>query len=151
MRRFALLSTILAVALLGCSQGDEARQGVSAAWVRLAAVKGNPSAAYFTLRGGDVDDRLMQVSSPLAIRAEMHDMSMSGAMMTMEAIKGGVAVPAGKAVSFAPGGRHVMLFDVSPKVEPGSKLPLTLIMASGAAIAVQADVIAAGADAPVAK
>ena len=151
MRRFALLSTILAVALLGCSQSDEPRQGVSAAWVRLAAVNGNPSAAYFTLRGGSVDDRLMQVSSPLAIRTEMHDMAVAGGMMSMDAIKDGVAVPAGKTVSFAPGGKHVMLFDVSPKVETGSKLPLTLIMASGETIAVQADVIAAGADAPAAK
>jgi periplasmic copper chaperone A len=119
-------------------------QSVENATVRLSAVTGNPSAAYFTLTPSAVDDRLMSVSSPLVIRAEMHDIMMSGGMMKMTPLSDGVAVKAGSALTFASGGKHVMLFDVSPKVTPGGKMPLTLTFASGATLATQADVKAAG-------
>ena len=134
---------IAAIALIsGCAQ--QKPQSVEGALVRLSAVTGNPSAAYFTLNAGPVDDRLMTVSTPLAIRAEMHDMSMAGGMMKMVPLTDGVAVKAKSTLTFASGGKHVMLFDVSPKVKPGSKMPLTLTFASGATLEAQADVKAAG-------
>lgn len=134
---------IAAIALIsGCA--DQKPQSVDKAFVRLSAVAGNPAAAYFTLSAGPVDDRLMSVSTPLAIRAEMHDMSMAGGMMKMTPLTDGVAVKAGSQLTFATGGKHVMLFDVSPKVTPGSKIPMTLAFASGAKLEAQADVKAAG-------
>ena len=42
--------------------------------------------------------------------------------MTMTPL-GQVSVPAGAAVAFAPGGKHLMLFDVAPQVKPGAILP----------------------------
>jgi periplasmic copper chaperone A len=141
MRGFLCVSLVIA-ALSGCAETKS--QNVEAALVRLSAVPGNPSAAYFTLNAGPVDDRLMSVSTPLAIRAEMHDMSMKGGMMSMTPIDAGVDVKAGSTLRFESGGKHVMLFDVSPKVTPGSKMPLTLTFASGATLETQAEVKAAG-------
>lgn len=148
MRPNWLIISSFALALAGCSGASHDVQNVDGAWVRLSAVRGNPSAAYFQVNGGPVADRLMSVSTPLAIRAELHDMKMARGMMTMDAIKDGVAVPANGQVAFESGGKHVMLFDVSPKVAAGSEMPLTLKFASGATLETKAKVVAAGADEP---
>jgi periplasmic copper chaperone A len=146
MRHFPALMLILTLA--ACQQAAPKATSVESAMVRLPAVKGNPGAAYFTLKGGPVDDRLMAVSSPLAVRAEMHAMAMNGGQMNMAPIDGGLAVPAKGRIAFETGGKHVMLFDLSPKVSAGSKMPLTLSFASGATLDVQADVVAPGEEAP---
>ncbi len=147
MRRFVTM--IMAVAVLAaCQKPAPQIARIEAAFVRLPAVTGNPGAAYFTLHGGSVDDHLLSVTSPLAIRAEMHDMSMRGTMMSMAKTEGGVAVPAGSKVRFASGGKHVMLFDISPKVMSGGKMPLVITFASGEKLEAQADVVAAGGPSP---
>jgi periplasmic copper chaperone A len=146
MRSFFSILSVLFLAT-GCQQAPKAAH-IDHAWVRLPAVSGSPGAAYFTLHGGPADDRLMTVSSPLAVRAEMHDMSMSGGMASMAAMEAGVELPKGGAVTFAPGGKHVMLFDIAPKAVAGRKLPLTLSFASGATLSAEADIVAAGDEAP---
>jgi len=138
MRVFA---GIVAMASLSACQPAETK--VDGAWVRLPAVAGQPGAAYFTIHGGQADT-LVAVSAPFALRAEMHE-SMKGdhGMMSMAPIKD-VAVPAGGTVAFAPGGKHVMLFSVGPKVKPGDIVPVTLSFASGKKIEVPAGVVGAG-------
>ena len=122
-------------------------------WIRLAAVSGRPAATYFTMHGGQQDDALLSVSTPIANKVELHESMKTGGddgapmMMTMKAIRQ-VAVPAGETVKFAPGGRHAMLFDVSPKIQAGDTAPLTLHFASGTNVQVSAKVIAAGDPAP---
>lgn len=143
MRIFPVLS-VLSLALASCGTGEPKAQSVENAWVRLPAVAGRPGAAYFDLKGGSVSDRLMSVSSPLAVRAEMHDVTMDGGAMKMVAIDGGVEVPAGGSVAFAPGGKHVMLYDIAPQVSAGRTMPLTLTFASGATLETAAKTAAAG-------
>ena len=146
MRR---LFVIVPLAILAaCQQAAPKAAGVEHAWVRLPAVEGRPGAAYFTLHGGPVEDRLMSVSSPQAIRSEMHDMSMAGGIMRMAPINAGLAVPATSDVSFESSGKHVMLFDISPKVTPGGKMTLNFAMASGERLEAEADVVAAGGEEP---
>lgn len=142
MRRIALILPILALA--ACGQPTPRAASVEHAIVQLPAVPGRPGAAYFALHGGPVDDRLMAVSSPLAVKAEMHEMKVAGGMMSMAAIEGGLAVPAGGKVEFSTGGNHVMLFDISPKVAVGGKMPLQLSFASGDKLDAEAEVVAAG-------
>lgn len=107
-----------AVTLAGCTAREPT---VADAWVRLPAVPGRPAAAYFTARGGDLDVRLSRVESPAAARAEMHQ-SMANGMRPLS----GVPVRAGAEVAFAPGGRHIMLFDPDPGLKPGDTTPLRL-------------------------
>lgn len=135
-----------AVLLSGCQQPSEV--GADGAWVRLPAVNGRPGAAYFTLRGGSQPATLLAVSAPFAVRTELHE-SMAGheGMMSMAPIKD-VAVPAGATVAFAPGGKHVMLFDIAPTLKPGERAPLTLAFADGKKLEVQAVVVGAGDPAP---
>lgn len=146
MRPFAAMSVMLVLA--ACQQSIPKAASVDSAWVRLPAVAGRPGAAYFTIHGGAVEDRLMSVGSPQAIRAEMHDMSMDGGVMKMAAIEGGLAVPAKGDVAFTSGGKHVMLFDISPQALPGGKMTLTFTMASGQKLETEAAVVAAGDEEP---
>jgi hypothetical protein len=141
-----IVAGIVAVASLSACQAAETK--VDGAWVRLPAVTGQPGAAYFKVQGGKQADTLVAVSAPFAIRTEMHE-SMKGdhGMMSMEPVKD-IPVPAGGAVTFEPGGKHVMLFSVGPNVKPGDTVPLTLAFASGRKIEAPAKVVGAGDPAP---
>ena len=131
-----------AAALLLACCGKPVALTADHAWVRLPAVPGRPAAAYFTLHGGAANATLVAVATPAALRAEMHE-SMAGGMRPL----GSVALPAGGTVAFAPGGRHVMLFDVDPRLTSGGATSLTLRFADGHRLSARATVVGA-ADPP---
>jgi hypothetical protein len=133
------------VALTACQPAQETR--VTGAWVRLAAVSGNPSAAYFTINGGPKDMTLTGVSTPAAARSEMHESMSTGGMMSMTPVKL-VAVRAGSSVAFAPGGKHIMLFGLKPDVKAGGTIALKLTFANGQSVETQAKVVGPADDAP---
>lgn len=118
------------------------------AWIRLPAVPERPGAAFFTLTGGDHDTQLLSVTTPLAIRTELHEtMKMQNGAMTMAPMNN-VPLPAGQTVAFQPGGKHVMLFDVNPDAKPGQTVPLKLSFADGTTIDLAAKTVRAGAAKP---
>jgi copper(I)-binding protein len=84
-------------------------------------------AGYMTIiNRGRMADRLVSASSPRAARIELHTHIRDGAMMRMRPVEGGVAIPAGQTVRFAPGGLHLMFFDVTGRVSEGDAVPVTL-------------------------
>jgi copper(I)-binding protein len=139
----ALLLVSAIVALSACQQPKDVSAGK--AWVRLAAVPSNPSAAYFTLKGGPKDATLTGVSTPAALRSEMHESMNAGGVMSMAPLKL-VALRAGGEVTFAPGGKHVMLYGL--KAPAGGSVPLTFTFADGKTLTAQAKVVGAGDSAP---
>jgi len=139
----ALLLVPAIVALSACQQPKN--ESVGHAWVRLAAVPSNPSAAYFTLKGGPKDATLTGVSTTSAVRSEMHESMNAGGMMSMAPLKL-VALRAGGEVAFAPGGKHVMLYGL--KAAPGGTVPLTFTFADGHRLTASAKVVGAGDSAP---
>lgn len=146
-RRALLVASLpLALAASGCAKEEELR--VTDAWVRMSAVPANPSAAYFTVRGGPEDVQLIGVSSTVAIRSEMHE-SMTGhqGMASMKPVES-VPVPAGGTVKFEPGGKHVMFWNINPGIKPPRTMPLVLAFSNGERIEVAATTIAAGDPAP---
>jgi copper(I)-binding protein len=145
MMKSALLLVPAVIVLSACQPAKQV--GVSRVWVRLAAVSTNPSAAYFTINGGPKDTILVDVSTPSATRTEMHEsMKMDG--MTSMAPVTLVAVRAGSSVTFAPGGKHVMLFGLRPEVKPGGTITLKFSFASGQVIETQARVVGPADSAP---
>lgn len=141
MRGFTAI-VVAGLLVAGCQQKTEVK--ADGAWVRLPAVAGNPGVAYFTIHGGSDPATLLAVSAPFAIRAEMHEnMKGAGGMMTMAPLKQ-VAVAPKTDVKFTPGGNHVMLFDVAPTLQPGTRAPLRLSFADGRTLEVQAVIIGAG-------
>lgn len=139
----ALLLVPAIVALSACQQPKDV--SANKAWVRLAAVPSNPSAAYFTLKGGPKDATLTGVSTTVAVRSEMHESMNAGGVMSMAPLKL-IALRAGGEVSFAPGGKHVMLYGL--KAQAGGSVPLTFTFADGKTLTAQAKVVGAGDSAP---
>lgn len=133
---------LLLVPALAAVNGCQKKPALDAtdAWVRLSPVRTNPSAAYFTLHGGEKDATLISVTSPVAIRAEMHESVNRDGVTTMAPLKT-VAVPAGGTVTFAPGGRHVMLYYVNPGVKPTWTMDLRFTFSDGRVVIRRAKVV----------
>lgn len=143
--RMTVTLAIATVALSAC--GQPAQLYVDKGYVRLPAVKGNPGVAYFTIHGGDTDNRLLSVTAPTVIKTELHESMMSGSMASMAPIKT-VPVPAKAKITFAPGGKHVMLFTINPSVKPGGTMKLIFTFANNLKIEYDAPVIGPGDPAP---
>ena len=96
-------------------------------WVK-AMLPGQPVAGGFLklTNKGDADDKLISATSPKSARVELHEMLMKGDVMEMRAIEGGIAIPAGATVELAPGGLHVMFFDVTETFKDGDMVAVTL-------------------------
>jgi copper(I)-binding protein len=137
MKRISGIVALAVLALSGCKEKPEL--SVTNAVVRLPAVPRGPAAAYFTIHGGQVADRLIDVMSPNAIRAEIHESMKDGNMASMKPIENGVAVPANGTIVFTSGGKHVMFFDVNPALQPPRAMPIEFTFASGARLQVAAE------------
>jgi len=89
---------------------------------------GAPTAAgYLTITNtGTSADRFIGASTPAAEKAEIHQMTMTGAIMRMRPVEGGLVLPAGQTVTFAPGGYHLMLVRPKQSFKIGDHIPATL-------------------------
>lgn len=95
-------------------------------WAR-ATVPGQKVGGVFMEIVSPRDARLTGVASSVAGAAEVHSMTMDGGTMKMRAVES-LDLPAGRPVKLAPGGYHVMLFDLKKPLVAGEKVPLTLVI-----------------------
>ena len=138
-RMMGLAAACVGLWLSGC-QGEKAPFLLSDAQVALPAVKSNPGAAYFTLANNtERAVTLIGVTVAGAERAEMHE-TKGGAMTPLAKAE----VPANGTLTFAPSGRHVMVFGVPASLAPGAKVDLSLTLADGRKVATDAEVVAPG-------
>jgi len=120
------VSRALAAALLAIAGSAWAQTTVKEAWVRGTVAQQKASGAFMqitSVQGG----KLIEVNSPVAGVAEIHEMAMQGDMMRMRALPA-LELPAGKAVELKPGGYHVMLMDLKQQLKAGESVPLTLVV-----------------------
>ena len=100
---------------------------LSDARIQLPLVSGRPAAAYFTVsQANGAPRKVVGVAVELAGRAEMHE-TRGGTMAPVSAVE----VGPGKTIKFAPGGYHVMLFDLDPKLRFSKDAELTLTFDGG--------------------
>ncbi len=135
------LSLLMLFALFTASCGQPPQLNVVDAVVKLSPVDNNPSALYFTVRGGERSVDLLRVTSPSVIRTEMHETvsDPKSGMLTMKAIDR-IAIPAKGEVAFKRGGKHVMLFGVNRIARDLGKMEATFIFSDGSQILVTAPV-----------
>ncbi|WP_427966948.1 copper chaperone PCu(A)C [Altererythrobacter sp.] len=112
----------------------------------LNPVKGNPAAVYFDLAyDGDRGLTIRKAQVADAKSAMLHDYGeYNYETQMMEALP--IGIKKGDKLSFEPGGKHVMAFDVSPEIEPGSTTEVTLTVSGGGTYSFPAEVRAAGED-----
>ena len=86
------------------------------------------SAAYVSIMNhGKMADRLLDATSNLARKTELHLMEMDNGVMRMRPIEGGIDLPAGKTIHLAPGGYHVMLIGLNAPLTADSIFEITLV------------------------
>ncbi len=95
------------------------------AWVR-PTVPGQSGTGAFMKLEAPSGTRLVGVSTPVAGVAEVHTMKLEGDVMTMRALKGGLALPPRQTVELRPAGDHVMLMDLRQPLPRGASVPMTL-------------------------
>lgn len=98
---------------------------IEGAWVR-GTVEGQKGTGGFMKLTAPANMKLTGVASPAAGIGEVHEMKMEGGVMKMAEVKGGLELPAGKAVELKPGGYHIMLLDLKQALKADTKVPVTL-------------------------
>lgn len=142
-RRF-LCAALLPLA--ACTQPPP-QLSVDKGYIRLNAVQNRPAVAYFTIHGGTSDVTLLSVTTPVSVKSELHESMTADHMAKMTPI-GDFQVRAGSTNVFAPGGKHLMLFDMNPGIKPGRAVKLTFTFSNNQRIDLGVPTIAAGAPAP---
>lgn len=128
-RKVGIAGALVALWLL--SAGSIARAGVevSGAWARATMPGQKVAGVYMQLRS-DVQARLVGVKTDAAKTAEVHQMSHEGGVMRMRRLES-LDLPAGKTVTLAPGGYHLMLLDILRPLKAGERVSVTLVLDEG--------------------
>ena len=120
------------VVLAALSAPASARQftpgdlSVQRPWSRELPPVAPNGAAYLRIEnGGEKAARIVSARSPIADRVEFHAHEMDAGVMKMRHVHM-VEVPAQGAVSFEPGGLHVMLIGLKEPLVAGKSFSLTL-------------------------
>lgn len=123
--------------------GPDAKPGMVASDGKLVlpVIAGRPGAVYFTVRNdGAQPVTLAGVHVSGAGKAEMHQTN-GGSMSKVDSLP----VDPGASMIFAPGGLHVMAFDISPELKAGGNAELTLTFSDGDKLSMPLKVEAMGA------
>lgn len=100
-------------------------------------------AVYLTIENTGETERTVSavsVAEDIASEAQIHTTDMRGDMMQMRQVTEGIVLAAGTTVSFEPGSYHIMLMGLKQGLSEGDTVPLTLTMANGETITVNAAV-----------
>lgn len=142
MKRITCLAALAALAACGPATPPAPvvpTVAVTDAWCRPSP-NAVPNGGCFATFLSSTDDRLTGGASPRAAQLQVHEMSMADGMMRMRELTEGLPLPAGEAVSLAPGGNHIMLMGLTAPLVEGETVPLTLRFASAPEVTVQAQV-----------
>jgi copper(I)-binding protein len=96
---------------------------------------------------GSAAERVVEVSSPVAGRVEMHITTREGDVMKMRQVPS-FEIPPGGTFELKPGGAHLMLMELNRPLKKGERVPLTLKLEKGGELKVELSVAEMGARHP---
>jgi periplasmic copper chaperone A len=146
-------SAFLVFALLAAPlRAEEVRAGdlvIKQAWSRATPGGAKIGSGYLTIENtGSTADRLIGGSGDVTDRIEVHEMNTSNGVMTMRALDNGLAIGPGQTVRLAPGGYHLMMFDLKSLLKQGDKVPVTIEFEKAGKVKFAFDVLGVGAQGP---
>jgi hypothetical protein len=151
-RTLAGLAAIFALVLVAPASAEDVKAGdlvISQAWTRATPNGAKIGGGYLTIENkGTAPDRLIGGSGDVAGKIEVHEMSMDNGVMKMRALDKGLTIEPGKTVKLAPGGYHLMMFDLKRQLKQGDKVPVTLEFEKAGKVPVSLDVQSVGAQGP---
>ena len=108
---------------------------------KVSATTTDSTALYFTVKNSGDEDKLLHATAEGVKTVELHETKMDGDVASMHAVKS-VDVPAGKSVTLARGGTHVMLIGLpSGGLKAGSNVKVTLAFEKAGNVEVEAPVV----------
>ena len=114
-------------------------------WSRELPPVAPNGAAYLRIENdGERAARIVSAHSPIAGRVEIHAHEMDAGVMKMRHLRS-IEVPAQGAVSFEPGGLHLMLIGLKEPLVAGKGFPLTLVFQEAGEIEVTVEITTGGA------
>jgi hypothetical protein len=127
------------------SAGDLA---VSHPWARASAGRAKNGVVFMTIaNNGQATDRLVKISTPVAMKASLHRSEMAGGLMHMRLVEA-LAVEPGEPTVLKPGGLHVMLMGLKAPLKKGQAFTLTLTFENAGSVDVAVETQGPGAMAP---
>lgn len=129
MRHHVIASLLASLLAFGTGSALASDVKVEGAWVRGTTPSQKATGAFMRLSSAQ-GAALVGASSPIAGKAEVHEMKMVADNMKMSPVQK-LALPAGKTVELKPGGYHVMLLDLKEPVKDGDIVKLTLEVEQG--------------------
>ena len=122
---------------------------ISQAWSRATPGGAKIGGGYLTIENkGTTPDRLIHTSGDFAGKIEVHEMAMKNGVMTMRPLDNGLTIEPGKIVKLAPGGFHLMMFDLKSPLKQGDKVPVILEFEKAGKVTLSLDVEGIGAQGP---
>ena len=148
-----LTSALLFAAVIAApARAQEVKAGdlvITQAWARATPSGAKIGGGYLTIENkGSTPDRLINGSADIAGKVEVHEMAMTNGVMKMRPLADGLAIEPGKTVKLAPGGDHLMLFDLKGPLKQGDKVPVTLEFQKAGKVKLTLDVQGVGAQGP---
>jgi periplasmic copper chaperone A len=148
------LASVLFVALLCAApaRAQEVKAGdlvITQAWTRATPNGAKIGGGFLTIENkGSTPDRLIGGSTDAASKIEVHEMAMKDGVMTMRPLDNGLTIDPGKTMKLAPGGYHLMMFDLKDQLKQGDTVPVTLKFEKAGEVKVSLAVQGVGAQAP---
>jgi copper(I)-binding protein len=122
---------------------------ITQAWTRATPNGAKIGGGYLTIENkGSAPDRLIGGSTDAAAKLEVHEMAMADGVMKMRPLDSGLTIDPGKTVKLAPGGYHLMMFDLKNPLKQGDAVPVTLKFEKAGEVKVSLSVQGIGAHAP---
>lgn len=146
MKRIVLaLSVVISTWATAASLAGQNSITVEHAWARATPKMAVTGGGYLTVTNrGPGEDRLLNVTSPVAEKIQFHSMAIDNGVAKMTQLST-IELPPGVPVVFKTGGIHMMLLGLKHQLKEGETVPLTLTFEKADAIEVEARVLGIGA------
>jgi len=100
---------------------------IKAPWMRATPKGAAVAGGYLSItNAGPEPDRLVSVASDVAGSVEVHEMKMSGGVMTMRPVADSLEIRPGATLELKPGGYHIMFSQLRHGLSEGDKVKATL-------------------------
>ncbi|MFC4351206.1 copper chaperone PCu(A)C [Fodinicurvata halophila] len=117
-------------------------------WARDSAGRTQTGAIFLTIHNrADTSDKLLSARSEIAEKVELHTHRHEDGVMRMRQVEA-IDVPAKGTTELAPGGHHLMLFDLEAPLQQDDSFPLTLTFEQAGNLKVEVVVEGVGTSAP---
>ena len=144
MHRLAV-AIALVLALAAAERAPPSAPEIRDAWARATPAGAKTGASYATLvNGGTTADRLVAVATPVAGRTQLHGQSNDADIMRMEEVAA-IELEPGASATLKPGGRHIMLLDLTRPLKLGESFPMAFTFEKAGTIWTKVTVLKAGA------